>query len=43
MHNGCRWENLEESEHLEDLGIEVRITVKYILKKQVRRLWINVA
>jgi hypothetical protein len=29
--------------HVEDLGVDVRITLKWILKKQVRRVWIKVA
>jgi hypothetical protein len=36
MHTGFRWENLREGDHLEDLGIDERVILKWILEKQDR-------
>jgi hypothetical protein len=32
LHTGVQWGNLRERDHLEDLGIDERITLKWILK-----------
>jgi hypothetical protein len=33
MHTGSSWENLDERNHLEDLDADVKILLKWILKK----------
>jgi hypothetical protein len=30
---GCRWENLRETDHVEDPGVGRRIIIKWIFKK----------
>jgi hypothetical protein len=32
-------ENLKASDHLEDLDVDERIIVEWILKKQILRIW----
>jgi hypothetical protein len=32
-HKGFRWENLKEIDHVEEKGLEGRITLKWIIKK----------
>jgi len=39
MHVGFWWENLMERDHLEDLGVDVRILLKYIFKKWDWEAW----
>jgi hypothetical protein len=33
VHAGLWWENLRESDHLKDLGVDGRIILKFIFKK----------
>jgi hypothetical protein len=33
MHTGFSWENFKERNHLEDLDADVKIQLKWILKK----------
>jgi hypothetical protein len=33
LHTGFWWGNLKERAHLEDLGVDARIILKFILKK----------
>ena len=43
---GIWWGNMEERDHLENLNIEGRITLKFVLKKEMRWEgveWINLA
>jgi hypothetical protein len=35
MHAGFWWRNLKEIDHLEDLGVNVRIILKWILKNRM--------
>jgi hypothetical protein len=37
-HTGFWWENMEEGDHLEDLGIDGKI-LKSVLKKMCERTW----
>jgi hypothetical protein len=39
VHIGFWWENLMERNHLEDLGIDSRVILKWIFKKWVREAW----
>jgi len=39
MHTGFWWGNLKERYHLEDLGIDRRIILKWILNKLDWRVW----
>jgi hypothetical protein len=39
MHITFWWENLMERVHLEDLGVDVRILLKYIFKKWDWEAW----
>jgi hypothetical protein len=38
-HRGFGRRNLKKSDHLEDVGLDGRIILKYILKKQDERAW----
>jgi len=33
MHSQFSWDNLKEGEHLDDVGVDGRILLKWILKK----------
>jgi len=33
MHSRFSWDNLKEGEHLDDVGVDGRILLKWILKK----------
>ena len=37
VHAGFWWGNLKEGDHIEDLGIDGRMMLKWILKKQKGR------
>ena len=39
VHVGFGWGNLKESDHLEDLGVDRRIILKWMLRKSVGRAW----
>jgi hypothetical protein len=39
MHTGLRWKDLRERDHLENLGIEGRIIVKWGFKKWDGEAW----
>jgi len=39
MHEGISWGNLREKYHVEDLGVDGRITFNWILKEWNRRAW----
>jgi len=39
MHTKCQSENLKERDHLRDILIDDRIILKWILKKQVVKMW----
>jgi hypothetical protein len=39
MHTKFLLENLKGRDHMEDLGIDRRIILEWILKKQVGRVW----
>jgi hypothetical protein len=39
MRRGFWWGDLEERNHLENLGIDGRIILKWIFKRGVRRAW----
>jgi hypothetical protein len=41
MHARFWWRNLKNSDHLEDLSINWRLTVKQILKIYAGRAWIG--
>ena len=41
MHTGFWWGNLKEGDHLEDLGADVSIILKWIFKKWVGEAWIG--
>jgi hypothetical protein len=43
MHAGVWRKNLRNRNHFEDLDVEGRITLKWILKKSVWRAWTDVA
>jgi hypothetical protein len=39
VHTRFWWENLREGDHFDDLGIDVRIILKWILKKSLGMAW----
>jgi hypothetical protein len=39
MHAGFWWENLRERDHSENLGVDGRIILKWIVRKYVWRAW----
>ena len=39
VHTVCWWGNLKESKHLEDLGVDGWVTVKFIFKISVGRVF----
>jgi hypothetical protein len=41
MHAVLWSDNLKVRDHLEDLGVDGRITLEYILDKQVGKVWIG--
>jgi hypothetical protein len=44
VHTGFWWGDLRERDHLEDLGVDVRIILKWIFKKWDRGIdWIDLA
>jgi hypothetical protein len=41
VHTGFWWENLRQSDNLEGVGVAVRITLTWILRKLIGRAWIE--
>jgi len=41
MHRGFWWRNLREGDHLEYLGIDVRMILKWILNKLGEKVWMG--
>jgi hypothetical protein len=43
---GVLWENMSERNHLEDLGVDGRVILKWVLKKQggawTRLIWVRI-
>jgi len=39
MRTGCRHENLKTEDHFEDLSIDIRIILRWILNEEDRRAW----
>jgi hypothetical protein len=39
VHTGFWWGDVREGDHLEDLGVDVRIILKRIFKKWVGEAW----
>jgi hypothetical protein len=39
MHRGFRWGNVRERDHLEDLGVDGRIILKWVLKEWDGEAW----
>jgi len=39
IHTGCLWGHLKEREQLEDLEVNKRVILKWILKKEDGRKW----
>jgi hypothetical protein len=38
-HTQFQWANLQEGDHLEELGIDRRMILKWILRNSVERAW----
>jgi len=43
MHTGLWWGHLRDRDHLEDVGLDVRIILKWISKQYVGMDWIDLA
>jgi hypothetical protein len=39
MHTGVCWQDVKARECLEDIGIDERLTLKWIIKKWDMRMW----
>ena len=39
IHTGFWWERVKERDHMLDLGINGRITLTWIVRKEIERLW----